>query len=369
MNRSLRAFLAVSALLAGSATPVVARDSQANALHALPDMPGARAAHSASLLGDGRVLLAGGCIATGCEEGISGDALLFDPGQGRFIATGNLQTPRVGHRAVPMRDGSILLFGGWTADGATASIERYDPAKARFSTVGNMLQARDGFSATPLLDGTILIAGGYAAGMQRTANAEVFDPRTGKSVAVDTMSAARMAHTATLLPDGRVLIVGGSASRERLVDAIELYDPATRTFSPAGKLRNARHKHAAIRVGADVLVIGGAGLSEYEQQFADTELWRAGSKRTLAGPSMRDARYKFLDSVVALGDGTALVAGSSRTPERLHTASMRFEPVRGDLGGELSFTTATRLVDGRVLLAGGYDPKLRVSRKAWLFKP
>ena len=84
---------------------------------------------------------------------------------------------------------------------------------------------------------------------------------------------------------------------------------------------------------------------------------------------MQDGRYKFLDSVVALGDGTALVAGSGRTPERLHTKTMRFESVRGDLGSELSFTTATRLPDGRVLLAGGYDPRLQVTRKAWLFNP
>lgn len=370
MNRLLPAFVAACcALLLASSGMADARVEPRASLQALPDMPSARAAHSASLLRDGNVLLAGGCHAKGCEEGISGDAVLFQAERGTFIATGKLVQPRVGHRAVPLRDGSVLLLGGWTTEGATATTERYDAASGRFSHSGAMLQARDGFSATPLLDGTILVTGGYAGAMQRTASAERYDPRTGKSTAVGNMLSPRMAHTATLLADGRVLIVGGSSARGSLLDSIELYDPATATFSAAGTLRKARHKHAAIRVGNDVLVIGGAGTDEYAAQFDDTELWRSGHPRTQPGPAMRDGRYKFLDSVVALGDGTALVSGSGRIPERLHTDRMRFEPVRADLGHELSFTTATRLADGRVLVAGGYDPRLQVSRSAWLFQP
>lgn len=369
MKPLLPALVAAASLLVASAAPVAAGVEAATVLQALPGMPAPRAAHTASLLRDGRVLLAGGCIADGCDEGISGEALLFDPKRNRFTATGALSHPRVGHRAVPLRDGSILLFGGWTQDGATDSVERYDPASGRFAAHGRLLRARDGFSASALLDGTVLVAGGYSGSMQRMANAEIYDPRTGKSLPVGEMSVPRMAHTATLLPDGRVLIAGGSASRDRLVDAIEIYEPDSKRFVAAGKLRKARHKHAAIRVGQDVLILGGAGPNEYAQQFSDTELWRAGSESTLPGPTMHDGRYKFLDSVVAMGDGTALVAGSGRVPERLRTVAMRFEPVRADLGSELSFTTATRLADGRVLLAGGYDPRVRVTRGAWLFKP
>lgn len=359
-------------LLTASAAVVLAAPNitpPSGSIESLHDMPMSRAAHSASLLKDGRVLIAGGCVATGCEEGITNTALLFNPKTDRFTSTSNLREARVGHREVPLLDGSILIIGGWARDGATASIEHFDPTTGRFSVHGQLLDARDGFSATPLLDGTILIAGGYAGTMQRKASAEIYDPRTRRSTAVSDMTTPRMAHTSTLLPDGRVLIVGGSSGRGRLSDSIEIYDPTTRTFSDGGTLRNARHKHAAIRVGDDVLIIGGAGVDEYSAQFSDTELWRNGAKQTLPGPAMQDGRYKFLDSVVALGDGTALVAGSGRVPERLLTTTMQFKPVRGDLGSELSFTTATRLPDGRVLLAGGYDPRLQVTRKAWLFNP
>lgn len=359
-------------LLTASAAAVLAAPDIAprpGSVAALSNMPMARAAHSASLLKDGRVLIAGGCIATGCEEGITNTALLFNPKTERFSSTGSLREARVGHREVPLLDGSILIIGGWARDGATANIERFDPATGRFSIHGQLLEARDGFSATPLRDGTILIAGGYAGAMQRKASAEIYDPRTRRSTAINDMDSPRMAHTATLLPDGRVLIAGGSSRRGSLSDTIEIFDPATRTFSNAGRLHRARHKHAAIRIGDDVLIIGGAGVDEYTAQFSDTELWRNDSKRTQPGPSMGDGRYKFLDSVVALGDGTALVAGSGRVPERLRTSSMKFESVRGDLGSEFSFTTATRLTDGRVLLVGGYDPHVQVTRKAWLFNP
>ena len=369
MMRRLATLAVACLLLPAIAGAVAARAGAPGTLQALPDMPTPRAAHSATLLRDGKVLLAGGCHARGCEEGISEDALLFDPARNTFVAAGKLAQPRVGHRAILLQDGSVLLIGGWTPDGATAVVERYDPRTRRFSVHGRLLQARDGFSATVLADGSILVAGGYAGTMQRLASAERYDPRKRRSTMVGAMATPRMAHTATLLADGRVLVAGGSASRDRLLDTLEAYDPATQSFSAAGTLRQARHKHAAVRVGNAVLLLGGAGPREYEAQYADTELWRDDQARTTPGPRMAEARYKFLDGVVALGDGTALVVGSGHSAERLHADTLRLEPVAGDVGAELSFTTATRLADGRVLLAGGYDPNLQVARQAWLFQP
>ena len=85
---------------------------------------------------------------------------------------------------------------------------------------------------------------------------------------------------------------------------------------------------------------------------------------------VKAARVKLVGvKQIGGGDGTALVAGSGRRLERLHADAWRLDPVAGDVGAELSFTTATRLADGRVLLAGGYDPRLQVSRQAWLFQP
>lgn len=338
-------------------------------LQRLQDMPQPRAAHSATLLRDGRVLLAGGCHANGCEEGISGDALLFDPKSKTFTEGGTLVQPRVGHRAIRLRNGAVLLIGGWTPDGASKLVEMYDPASGMFSRHGELLQARDGFSATPLHDGNILIVGGYTGDMQRLSGAEIYDPRTGKSRAAGNMSTPRMAHTATLLPDGRVLIAGGSRARGQLLDSLELFDPVTGRFQDGGHLRKARHKHAAIRLGNDVLIIGGAGVTEFAEQFRDSELWRPGASRTMQGPVMQDGRYKILDSVVRLRDGSVLVTGSGKTPELLDSDAKHFKPIAGDLGSELAFSTATALRDGQVLISGGYAPGIHPSRNAWLYQP
>ena len=327
-------------------------------------MPAPRAAHSATRLADGRVLLAGGCAAVGCEEGISGDAILFDPAANAFVPTGKLRQARVGHRAIALADGSVLLIGGWTADGVTASVERFTPTTGRFEAAGRMLQARDGFSANLLADGSVLIAGGYGDGMRRLASAERYDPATGRSRTIGAMSMERMSHTATALPDGRVLVAGGSRSSQEVVASLEIFNPATDTFSPAGTMARARHKHAAVAVGDRVLLLGGAAIPEASGHFRDSEWWHAG--KVVPGPSMAEGRYKFLDAALAWGDGTVLVAGSGRNAELLGAGDDSFNPVEGAFDIKLAFATATLLADGRVLVAGGYDPDIRPSTHAWL---
>src|SRR3546814_3932291 len=123
-------------------------------LVAIEPMPSSRAAHSATRLRDGRVLIAGGCVADGCEEGIADDANLFDPVSAGFSPAGKLVQPRVGHRAIALADGSILLFGGWTRTGVTDLVESYAPETGRFETQGRRLEPRDGFREPPPAPGT-----------------------------------------------------------------------------------------------------------------------------------------------------------------------------------------------------------------------
>ena len=327
-------------------------------------MPTPRAAHSATRLDDGRVLLAGGCAADGCEEGIASDAILFDPATGAFSPAGKLLQPRAGHRAIALADGSVLLLGGYTPGGVTDKVERYVPEQGRFEAHGRMLQARDGFSATLLIDGTILISGGYADGMQRLASAERYDPATGRSRHVGTMSTPRMSHTATLLPDDRVLVAGGSRSGREVLASLEVFDPVTDRFMPAGNLSSARHKHAAIALGGRVLVFGGASIPEDDGHFSDSEWWTP--QGTTQGPRMAAGRYKFLDSLAMLDDGRVLVTGGGLRSEILDAEGSTFQSIDDAIGQRLAFTTATLLDDGRVLVAGGYDPDIRVSKDAWL---
>src|SRR3546814_12109502 len=88
---------------------------------------------------------------------------------------------RVGHSAIVLADGLILMVGVWTRTGVTDLVERYAPETGRFEAQGRMLEPRDGFSATLLADGTILSVGGYGEGMRRLASAERYDPASGRS--------------------------------------------------------------------------------------------------------------------------------------------------------------------------------------------
>src|SRR5262249_41767666 len=121
------------------------------------------------------------------------------------------------HSATSLTNGKVLFAGGASdPDGEHAESQAtlYDPVSRIFKTTGNLLRARDSHTATLLKDGRVLITGGYnGEGLDSTtgifSSAELYDRSTERFVAAGNMSRSREGHTATLLTDGGVLIVGG----------------------------------------------------------------------------------------------------------------------------------------------------------------
>jgi Kelch motif len=323
-----------------------------------------RAAHTATLLHSGKVLLAGGCALDGCELDARGRTTeVFDPKTGRFRPGPPLLRPRVGHVAVRLRDGSVLVAGGWTGSEPTATAELYRPGRG-FSRLPSMTTARGGFTASLLPDGRVLIVGG-TDGQRTLHSAELFDPRSRSFRRTGSMLAARAAHAAARLVRARVLITGGSADGRVLASA-EIYDPRTGRFSPTSSMTATRHKHAAVTLRSGfVLVVGGSDHRDFRGRHRSAELYDPRRGRFTRVGRMAEARFKLPDAVVRLPSGTVLVVGGGRQAEVYDPDRRRFQAVAGT-GTTLSFATATVLPNGRVLVAGGYDDSISVMSRARL---
>lgn len=337
-------------------------------LVAAPAMRETRAGHTATLLPNGKVLIAGGCVVDGCEDGLTRSAELYSPVRNTFSGAADLAVARVGHQAVRLPTNKVLVIGGWAGDEVTAVAELYDPKAGRFEVTGKMTEPRDGFTATRLLDGRVLITGGYNGSMNRLGSAELYDPETNRFTALMPMTEARMSHSASLLPDGRVLIVGGSDAQGDVLSSAELFDPETERFSPVNHLALPRHKHAAVTLqNGSVLIVGGAGAGDWDEQYNTTELFDLATLSFRPAATMLSQRFKLPDAITLLPSGEVLIAGGGAQAEIYHPETDTFSLADGILGFDLSYTTATLLPHDRVLIAGGYDEGIHVVDNAWLY--
>lgn len=329
-------------------------------------MSTARAAHQATLLDSGQVLVTGGC-GDGCSASLA-SAELYDPASGTFAAAAPMSEPRNSHVAASLPGGRVLVAGGWSGREVSGSAEIFEPAAGRFVPVGGMAQPRAAARAVHLADGRVLVVGGQAAAFEVLASAEIFDPATSRFIGTRPMTTPRVGHAATVLADGRVLVTGGNASRRgEVMRSAELYDPRTGRFEPTGDMLFPRRKHASVLLAdGRVLVIGGSDGRDQQGRYRSTEWYDPATGRFTPGPDMHLARFKLPDAVVVSRSGDVLVAGGGRRVERLQASRHRFGLIDGELSGAHEFATATLLANGDVLVAGGYDERIVGSASAWL---
>jgi Galactose oxidase, central domain/Kelch motif len=390
-NRRLATLIAVAALLGGAcgaaatptptATPTAAPTPTAASTAAPPSATPAptaaptatpqvglkgplgdgRQVHTATVLADGRVLVAGG---TDYADQPLASVTLYDPTAGTFSQTGSMGTARAFFTATLLPDGRVLVAGGGPPqyghpgpDLATA--ELYDPKSGTFTPTGSMTTTREDHSATLLRDGRVLIAGGNDKADHAVASAELYDPKTGKFSATGSMAIARGYHTAALLADGRVLIVGGAAAAWTSMDGLasaELYDPKTGTFTATGSMASALGfpPTATLLEDGRVLVTGTTATGTLSELYDP--------KTGTFTPTGSMTTPRPYTTATLLADGRVLVAGGgSDYANRNFLASAEiFDPTTGafsatgSMSAARTWCQASLLADGRVLITGGY---------------
>ena len=208
-------------------------DPATGAFTATGSMVNRRSGHTATLLPNCKVLIAGGIGNPETFGPSIATAELYDPSTGTFTATGSMTTGRAfGHTATLLFDGRVLVAGGLDPNAdATDTAEIYDPSSGTFSSAGNMKTNRRNHIAALLANGRVLVAGGLEStsnGPEPLTLAELFHPSTNSFTETGSMSDERALFVASLLSDGLVLVTGGTGDQ-----TAELYTPAT---MPAAKI-------------------------------------------------------------------------------------------------------------------------------------
>ncbi|MES2932401.1 MAG: kelch repeat-containing protein [Pseudomonadota bacterium] len=332
-----------------------------------------RSGHTATLLSNGKVLVAGGFSGDFRTNGAAlASADLYDPATKIWSPAGSLAKARSGHTASLLPNGKVLVVGGFGGDYLT-SAELYNPATNTWTATGALGGAHGGHTATLLANGKVLVAGGSSTGLL-FANAELYNPATNTWSAAGSLNVGRFSHSATLLTNGKVLLVGGYNNGASNVGiSVELYDPTLNTWSLGPELLpHGSFGHTATLLPNGKVLIAGGNYSNFpvpanQLYDAATNTWSE------AGPH-NSGRWNHTATLLP-NSKVLLIGGRTGVSNAIASAEF-YDPSVGvwSDGGTLtvprSQPTTTLLLNGKPLVVGGYSPFTNdVSESAELFNP
>ena len=345
----------------------------------------ARDSHTATLLSDGRILATGGLDS-------ANQALntweIYDPvteGWTTNVVHPTMSYARVSHTATLLRNGKVLVAGGRQGSTYLKSAELFDPSSMQWTPVPDMGERRAFHTATLLDDanGCVLVVGGKSSvsPVTCTNTAEIYDPVTnswsytgymaGEDFVQTTMSTAREGHTATSLSNIAILVIGGTPDDSTPLSSSEIYNPSGGTWTPlTNSMADARFFHTAT-LFVDSLdsskkkIIVAGGTADGTSPMASSEIYNPSTSSwidTVPGP-LNTAR--FWHTATLLPDGQVLIIGGCDNGDTYHPIASweLFDPSSGswnhNTGDDLNYArlshTATLLPTAQVVVAGGFD--------------
>jgi N-acetylneuraminic acid mutarotase len=361
----------------------------------------ARDQATATLLPNGKVLIAGGNDLNGNELS---SVELYDPASNSFAPAAS--TPTMNHArsaatATLLFSGKVLIAGGGAGEGgfftSLKSVELYDPASNSFAPAAalpTMNTARDSAAAALLPNGEVLIAGGEGGPFPIGGplnSVELYNPVTNNfapAVSTPTMNDFRAFATATSLANGKVLIAGGLEgfiiNVPEISNSVDLYNPATNSFAASTPVMNAARfdATAALLANGNALIAGGIGPGPpgpFMVTLNAVDLYDPATNTFAPAaslPTMNTSRQSA--TATLLNNGKVLIAGGENNSNQVLAsvdlydgASNSFVPAASlpTMNQARFNATATLLPSGKVLIAGGQELPPKTLSSTELYTP
>lgn len=337
-----------------------------------PTMSQRRGNHSATLLPNGKILVAGGTNGPNVLD----TAEVFDPTTFAFAPTGKMHTARDLHSAVLMPNGRVLVAGGFattaTSSGATREAEVYHPDTGLWHKTPPMISSHSNHATVLLHSGDVMVIGGYANGNYLRdveiyySTANVWRTADPLPAACGAVTCARAQAAAAVLHDGRVLVSGGLNSSGVLGTSV-VYNPATGLWShlAGGDFAGAAHAHShSMSTLPNGRVIAAGGNDEFGETSMSQGFDPSASTwdhTRIGGVPSSLVTPRFNHASIVTPDGAVIIAGGSQSMgnsilfNELFTPSGSTWTASTELINPRSYGSATLGNDGFIYYIGGYD--------------
>lgn len=381
-----------------------------------------RAGHTATVLKNGKVFVAGGYnfIQASASRVSLSDTELYNPTTNAFeasprmaISNGSIWIPKAFHTATLLKSGQVLLWGGETYTGGVnnypapaAIILVYDADENAYGAVKTRTDpaaiARTRHQAAIDVNGKVLIVGGETRVLSPPAKlvaadkAESFDPSTNLYQVVAGASLPRIDAAAIAVRAGQFIAVAGGTNGSLMEKEVVFFkwDTASSTFrrevtSPVPSLADPGRRAAALatlRDGVDLLVLGGYSDPLARVPIASSEIVATSTSTVSMGPTIGSSAGRGELCAVQLPDGKVIAIGGltidmAGAPEHSDGSTVIISPnsaggATGIGGPALSIPryqhTCTALPDGTVLVLGGVNEQpsgKEILQDAWIYQP